>query len=93
MDIRLENHFFDKHFDSHKSNQNIENNDLSRKSSIDSYIQNLIEHINKSANYFTTSSCSGRFIAYSLVSQLLMLMFNYIELATNDGLMENEIFF
>jgi tRNA(Phe) wybutosine-synthesizing methylase Tyw3 len=38
--------------------------DASRKSSIDAPIRQLIEDINTSDAYFTTSSCSGRFIAF-----------------------------
>ncbi len=76
MSISLTNDFYDKYFDAHKSRQDIENNDLSRKSSVDSYIQDLIEFINKDANFFTTSSCSGRFIAYSLVSTMFVFTKN-----------------
>lgn len=36
--------------------------DLSRKGSIDGAIVPLVEYINDSFNYFTTSSCSGRII-------------------------------
>ncbi|CAH1799728.1 unnamed protein product [Owenia fusiformis] len=38
--------------------------DLSRKGSIDAPIVELIEKINSSENYFTTSSCSGRLCIY-----------------------------
>lgn len=36
--------------------------DLSRKGSIDSPILELVAFINDQANFFTTSSCSGRII-------------------------------
>lgn len=42
--------------------------DASRKSSIDIHIRPLVEAINQSENYFTTSSCSGRFLAFSQVN-------------------------
>lgn len=41
--------------------------DASRKSSIDARIRPLVEAINNSESYFTTSSCSGRFLAFSQV--------------------------
>jgi tRNA(Phe) wybutosine-synthesizing methylase Tyw3 len=47
--------------------QNESMNDASRKASIDAPIRTLIESINNSENYFTTSSCSGRFLAFSQV--------------------------
>ena len=37
------------------------------KGSIDNHIVDLVEAINTSGNYFTTSSCSGRFLAFSQV--------------------------
>ena len=46
--------------------------DASRKSSIDVHIRPLVEAINESDNYFTTSSCSGRFVVFSLVYYLLL---------------------
>ena len=44
--------------------------DLSRKGSIDSHIVDLVEYINTSMEYFTTSSCSGRIIIFEQVSRL-----------------------
>ena len=58
---------FQKNFDTLKSQCEVLD-DASRKSSIDFHIQDLIESINSSENYFTTSSCSGRFIAFSQVN-------------------------
>ncbi len=59
---------FEKNFDKIRSQQAyVEEEDASRKSSIDSRIVELVNAINKSDNYFTTSSCSGRFIAYAQV--------------------------
>ncbi len=57
---------FQKNFDTLKSQCEVLD-DASRKSSIDFHIRDLIEAINSSENYFTTSSCSGRFIAFSQV--------------------------
>ena len=56
-----------KHFDILKSQvENIQ--DASRKSSIDIRIRDIVDSINTSENYFTTSSCSGRFIVFSQVN-------------------------
>ena len=41
--------------------------DASRKSSIDVHIRKMVDAINDSENYFTTSSCSGRLIVFSQV--------------------------
>lgn len=49
--------------------------DASRKSSIDARIKPLVDSINKSDNYFTTSSCSGRFLAFS---QVLFLTLKFL---------------
>jgi tRNA(Phe) wybutosine-synthesizing methylase Tyw3 len=57
---------YDKNFEKIRSQQEIMT-DASRKSSIDHHIKDLIESINSSENYFTTSSCSGRFLAFSQV--------------------------
>ena len=56
-----------ENFDKHKSQQQFIE-DASRKSSIDSHILKLVEAINQNKNYFTTSSCSGRFLAFSQVN-------------------------
>jgi tRNA(Phe) wybutosine-synthesizing methylase Tyw3 len=45
--------------------------DASRKSSIDVRIREIVDSINDSENYFTTSSCSGRFIVFSQVNIFL----------------------
>ena len=59
---------YNKNFNAHKLNQSLElSKDLSRKSSVDKYIIELISFLNNSENYFTTSSCSGRFIAFAQV--------------------------
>jgi tRNA wybutosine-synthesizing protein 3 len=59
---------FEKNFDKIRSQQAyVEEEDASRKSSIDSRIVELVNAINTSDNYFTTSSCSGRFITYAQV--------------------------
>ena len=42
------------------------NQDLSRKGSIDVAIEELVTIINQIEHYYTTSSCSGRIIVYSL---------------------------
>ena len=60
---------FQKNFDTLKS-QNLILDDASRKASIDLPIRDLVEAINDSENYFTTSSCSGRFIAFSQVNYI-----------------------
>lgn len=39
--------------------------DLSKKGSIDSAIENLVNYINQQPEYFTTSSCSGRILLCS----------------------------
>lgn len=51
--------------------------DASRKSSIDARIRDLVEAINESANYFTTSSCSGRLLAFSQVLLTFPKQFSY----------------
>lgn len=61
---------FEKNFNILKAQSEI-CDDASRKSSIDARIRDLIESINKSEYYFTTSSCSGRFLAFSQVSCLV----------------------
>ena len=48
--------------------QSLSSADLSRKGSIDSEIVNLVNYINASNRYFTTSSCSGRIIIYEEVN-------------------------
>jgi tRNA wybutosine-synthesizing protein 3 len=58
---------FQKNFEVLKSQCEVLD-DASRKSSIDARIRDLIGSINSSENYFTTSSCSGRFIAFSQVA-------------------------
>lgn len=59
---------FNKHFDKIREQQAyVEDEDASRKSSIDSHIIPIVKTINESQHYFTTSSCSGRFIAYAQV--------------------------
>ena len=45
--------------------------DASRKSSVDVRIREIVDSINDSENYFTTSSCSGRFIVFSQVNIFL----------------------
>ena len=42
--------------------QCLEKKDKSKKSSIDSPILNLVDKINSSKDYYTTSSCSGRIV-------------------------------
>jgi len=55
-----------KHFDQVRSHQAyVEDADASRKSSIDAHCRQLVDAINASPNYFTTSSCSGRFLAFA----------------------------
>jgi tRNA wybutosine-synthesizing protein 3 len=55
-----------KHFDQVRSQQAyVEDADASRKSSIDAHCRQLVDAINASPNYFTTSSCSGRFLAFA----------------------------
>ena len=66
MSSKINQEVYNKNFDTLKSQQlNIE--DASRKSSIDFHIRPLVNAINESDNYFTTSSCSGRFLAFSQV--------------------------
>jgi tRNA wybutosine-synthesizing protein 3 len=67
MSITFNDTIYDKNFHLHKTKQINEFKDLSRKSSVDGYIKDLIDYINQTENYFTTSSCSGRFIVYSQV--------------------------
>ena len=62
-----------KHFDTLKSQQDFIT-DASRKSSIDSHILDMVESINSSENYFTTSSCSGRFIVFAQVKSKKIFM-------------------
>jgi tRNA(Phe) wybutosine-synthesizing methylase Tyw3 len=54
---------FKKNFDKLKSQQCLIE-DASRKSSVDALIVDMVSAINNSENYFTTSSCSGRFLAF-----------------------------
>ena len=42
----------------------LDGKDLSRKGSIDEPILALVQYINKSEHYFTTSSCSGRILIF-----------------------------
>ena len=60
-----------KNFSILKSQQNI-SEDLSRKSSIDAHCRKVVDAINDSENYFTTSSCSGRFLAFAQVKHVLL---------------------
>ena len=48
--------------------------DQSRKGGIDEKIVHLVDVINSQSDYFTTSSCSGRLICYTEVSELLLLL-------------------
>ena len=62
---------FEKNFNKIRSQQAyVEDEDASRKSSIDSRIISLVKEINDSQDFFTTSSCSGRFIAYAQVNNI-----------------------
>ena len=65
--IKNYDHVFEQNFDKLKSQQALEE-DASRKSSIDLRCRDIVELINTSENYFTTSSCSGRFLAFGQVS-------------------------
>ncbi|CAF0982089.1 unnamed protein product [Brachionus calyciflorus] len=87
LKINLDN--YAKNFDVLKSQQLIIE-DASRKSSIDFRIQPLCNAINNSENYFTTSSCSGRFIAFSQDEQFIKKNCEWIRV-THDPLNENEI--
>lgn len=66
MNLKINLDHFSKIFDGLKSQQ-LKNEDASRKSSFDAHIELLCDKINNSQNYFTTSSCSGRFLAFSQV--------------------------
>ena len=57
---------YSKNFDKLRSQQEFIQ-DASRKSSIDAHIRTLVDALNNSDNFFTTSSCSGRFLAYAQV--------------------------
>ena len=57
--MKFNDSIYDKNFKIHKLKQINEFKDLSRKSSVDEYIQDLIDYINTTESYFTTSSCSG----------------------------------
>lgn len=59
---------YSKNFNTLKSQQCFIE-DASRKSSIDVHIRPLVDAINNSENYFTTSSCSGRFLAFAQVNK------------------------
>jgi plasmid rolling circle replication initiator protein Rep len=59
-----------KNFDKLKSQQSV-SKDASRKASIDEHISDLVDLINNSENYFTTSSCSGRFLAFAQVRPIV----------------------
>jgi tRNA wybutosine-synthesizing protein 3 len=64
--LKMKLDVYEKNFDRHRLEQSLEHCiDLSRKSSVDAYIRELISLLNNLENYFTTSSCSGRFIAFS----------------------------
>jgi tRNA wybutosine-synthesizing protein 3 len=55
-----------KHFDQWKHDALAQDKeDLSRKHSIDDYIVNLIQRINAHADYYTSSSCSGRTLVFT----------------------------
>ena len=67
---------FEKNFNKIRLQQAyVEDEDASRKSSIDSRIIPLVKAINESEDYFTTSSCSGRFIAYAQVNSTLLTIY------------------
>ena len=51
--------------------QSLSSADQSRKGSIDSEIVNLVNYINASDRYFTTSSCSGRIIIFEEVNSCI----------------------
>lgn len=66
MSSKISDEVYVKNFNTLKSQQSF-NEDASRKSSIDIHIRPLVNAINNSENYFTTSSCSGRFLAFAQV--------------------------
>lgn len=49
--------------------QVLESADLSKKGSVDEFIVDLVSYINSQDDYVTTSSCSGRAILYTSVSE------------------------
>ena len=58
--------------------QTLSSVDLSRKGSIDEHIVELVDFINTSKEYFTTSSCSGRTIIFEEVHLFLNLWYQFI---------------
>lgn len=64
---------YEKNFDKLRSQQEFVE-DASRKSSIDAHCRDLCTELNASENYFTTSSCSGRFLAFAQVFIVIILM-------------------
>lgn len=60
--------FMNKNFDTQKSDS-LQKNDLSRKGSVDFPIAEMVKKINDSNDFFTTSSCSGRAVVFSLDPQ------------------------
>jgi tRNA(Phe) wybutosine-synthesizing methylase Tyw3 len=68
MALKYTDEVYAKNFDKLKSQQSI-TKDASRKASIDEHIKTLVELINNSENYFTTSSCSGRLLVFAQVNQ------------------------
>lgn len=57
---------YGRNFDKLRSQQEFIQ-DASRKSSIDFHCRELVDALNHSDNYFTTSSCSGRYLAFAQV--------------------------
>lgn len=56
----------------------IKNHDRSNKGSIDKPILSLINKINSSKNYYTTSSCSGRIILIEIPENNKKINFNFL---------------
>ena len=57
---------YGRNFDKLRSQQEFIQ-DASRKSSIDFHCREFVDALNHSDNYFTTSSCSGRYLAFAQV--------------------------
>ena len=72
------NETYEKNFEKLRSQQEFIE-DASRKSSIDAHCRDMCNELNDTENYFTTSSCSGRFLAFAQVFIATFQMLNRIQ--------------
>ena len=81
------NETYEKNFEKLRSQQEFIE-DASRKSSIDAHCRDMCNELNDTENYFTTSSCSGRFLAFAQVFIATFQMLNRIQECNDLNLSE-----